>query len=240
MILPSYLSSIRSRNVTIGHIHTFSHTFSPISLGSLEDEGDSDQSDTLSGTESDLGHTHSLPPGGKRRRVRVLSESEASSAVPGVRGGVPGWGGVRRGTISRAVTVGSCRPEVKRVRSGGAGRQMKASGSWFSFLWSPRETEDELHGNAVELHGNAVLAEKSNISVSLLSNSSEVQEGGPRGAELWGCGVPLTGRGGLSVSWAWADGRGGEVQELASLDRDGTVRAGPLYRERSGLRRRSA
>ncbi|KAJ8266176.1 hypothetical protein GJAV_G00126820 [Gymnothorax javanicus] len=79
MILPSFYSSLRSRNLSIGHILTFSPV-NPVSMG---DEDDSDQSDNLSGTESDLGPAHNLPPGRKRGRVRVLSESEASSAIRG-------------------------------------------------------------------------------------------------------------------------------------------------------------
>ncbi|KAG5851558.1 hypothetical protein ANANG_G00052950 [Anguilla anguilla] len=72
---------------------------------------------------------------------------------------------------------------------------------------------------------------KSNISVLLFSNSSEVQEGDPlalscsvRGRRTGGGSVRDVGVGG----WAWR-----EAQELASVDRDGTVRAGPSYRERS-------
>ncbi|XP_035287502.1 bcl2-associated agonist of cell death-like [Anguilla rostrata] len=169
MILPSYYSSLRSRNVTIGHILSFS----PVAPVSLEDEEDSDQSDTLSGTESELGHAHSLPPGGKRGRLRVLSESEASSAVRGAepefRDGAGSeeapfrgrsqsapaalWAAKRYGRQLRRMSdefdswLDRGGQEVKRGRGGGAGRQMKTSSSWFSFLWSPQETEDELHGN---------------------------------------------------------------------------------------------
>ncbi|KAG9348862.1 hypothetical protein JZ751_029179 [Albula glossodonta] len=71
---------------------------------------------------------------------------------------------------------------------------------------------------------------KSNITVWLSSNSSEVQEGDPISLTCSGRGS--SSRGGLSVSWEWKDGHGGAWQELASLDRDGTVGMGPSYRER--------
>ncbi|KAJ8407421.1 hypothetical protein AAFF_G00279950 [Aldrovandia affinis] len=72
---------------------------------------------------------------------------------------------------------------------------------------------------------------KSNITVLLLSNSSEVPEGDPIALS---CSVRGASNraGALSLSWEWADGHGGAWQELAFLDRDGTVRTGPLYRER--------
>ncbi|KAG7463648.1 hypothetical protein MATL_G00178860 [Megalops atlanticus] len=72
---------------------------------------------------------------------------------------------------------------------------------------------------------------KSNITVSLSSNSSEVPEGDS--IQLT-CSVRATTdkAGGLSVSWQWADKQGGAPQDLAAVDREGTVRPGPSYRER--------
>ncbi|KAJ8408918.1 hypothetical protein AAFF_G00247360 [Aldrovandia affinis] len=167
MILPTYHSSLRPRNVAIGHIVTFS----PVNTMSLDGAGDSDQSDTTSETESELGHTASVqrlrPPGEKRARVRVLSESEACSGAE-FRDGVSEeeapfrgrsqsapaalWAAKRYGRQLRRMsdefdTWLEKGQEVKRVHAVGAARQIKTSRSWFSFLWSPRETEDELHGN---------------------------------------------------------------------------------------------
>ncbi|KAJ8275445.1 hypothetical protein COCON_G00071970 [Conger conger] len=155
MILPTYYSSLRSRNVSLGHILTFS----PLHPVSLDQESDSDQSDTLSGTESDLGHAHSLPPvpGGKRGRVRVLSESEALSVARGAEPEFQGagsqdapfrgrsqsapaalWAAKRYGRQLRRMsdefdTWLDRGQEVKRGRAGA----VKASSSWFSFLWPP-------------------------------------------------------------------------------------------------------
>ncbi|XP_071331860.1 immunoglobulin superfamily member 3 isoform X2 [Trachinotus anak] len=71
---------------------------------------------------------------------------------------------------------------------------------------------------------------KSNITVSLSSNSSEVLEGDV--IQLT-CSVQST-TGPLSVVWQWADKQAtGATQEVASLDRDGTVWHSPTYRERS-------
>ncbi|KAM6986399.1 immunoglobulin superfamily member 3 [Aplochiton taeniatus] len=71
---------------------------------------------------------------------------------------------------------------------------------------------------------------KSNITVSLSTNSSEVLEGD---ALQLSCKVHST-TGPLSVLWTWAEQQAtGPAQELASMDRDGTVRPGPAYRERS-------
>ncbi|KAM3861853.1 LOW QUALITY PROTEIN: immunoglobulin superfamily member 3 [Diretmus argenteus] len=71
---------------------------------------------------------------------------------------------------------------------------------------------------------------KSNITVSLSSNFSEVQEGDV--VQLT-CSVHST-TGPLSVIWQWTDKQGtGPTQELASVDRDGTVQHGPAYKERS-------
>ncbi|XP_008326753.1 immunoglobulin superfamily member 3 [Cynoglossus semilaevis] len=71
---------------------------------------------------------------------------------------------------------------------------------------------------------------KSNITVSLFSNSSEVLEGD--GIHLT-CLVQST-TGPLSVVWLWTDKQvTGPAQELVSVDRDGTVRYSPTYKERS-------
>uniref|UniRef100_UPI0037E827C0 immunoglobulin superfamily member 3 n=1 Tax=Semicossyphus pulcher TaxID=241346 RepID=UPI0037E827C0 len=71
---------------------------------------------------------------------------------------------------------------------------------------------------------------KSNITVSLSTNSSEVLEGDV--IQLT-CLVQTT-TGPLSVSWQWTDKEEtGPAQELASVDRDGTVWHSPVYRERS-------
>ncbi|KAJ8283115.1 hypothetical protein COCON_G00056340 [Conger conger] len=72
-----------------------------------------------------------------------------------------------------------------------------------------------------------VLPLKSNISVVLFSNSSEVQEGAPVSLSCLVGGVLSPAGGALSVRW-W---RGEE--EVASVGRDGAVRAGPAYLERS-------
>ncbi|XP_035507456.2 immunoglobulin superfamily member 3 [Scophthalmus maximus] len=71
---------------------------------------------------------------------------------------------------------------------------------------------------------------KSNITVSLSSNSSEVLEGD---AIQLTCSVQST-TGPLSVAWHWTDKQTTELtQEVASVDRDGTVWHSPTYRERS-------
>ncbi|XP_071374473.1 immunoglobulin superfamily member 3 [Centroberyx affinis] len=71
---------------------------------------------------------------------------------------------------------------------------------------------------------------KSNITVSLSSNSSEVLEGD---AVQLTCLVHST-TGPLSVFWQWTDKQAtGPAQEVASVDRDGTVRHSPSYRERA-------
>ncbi|XP_036380980.1 bcl2-associated agonist of cell death-like [Megalops cyprinoides] len=167
MILPTFHSSMRARNVTIGHVLTFS-TNNPITLDS---DGDSDQSETMSGTESELDHNLNRPHVNcseeRRSRVRVLSESEASSAGRAVDSefqesrsseGVPFrarsqsapaalWAAKRYGRQLRRMSdefdTWLDKGEMKKVRSVGVARQMKTSRSWFSFLWSPRETEDE-------------------------------------------------------------------------------------------------
>ncbi|XP_072542113.1 immunoglobulin superfamily member 3 isoform X2 [Salminus brasiliensis] len=69
----------------------------------------------------------------------------------------------------------------------------------------------------------------SNISVSLASNLSEVMEGEHI---LLTCSVFST-LGPLSVLWQWTDKEGSApVVDVAAVDRDGTVRPGPTYRER--------
>lgn len=71
---------------------------------------------------------------------------------------------------------------------------------------------------------------ESNITVSLSSNSSEVLEGDP--IQLT-CSVQST-SGPLSVVWQWMDKQAtGPFQEVASVDREGSVFHGPAYRERS-------
>lgn len=66
--------------------------------------------------------------------------------------------------------------------------------------------------------------------MSLFSNSSEVLEGD--GIHLT-CLVQST-TGPLSVVWLWTDKQvTGPAQELVSVDRDGTVRYSPTYKERS-------
>ncbi|XP_028847955.1 immunoglobulin superfamily member 3 isoform X2 [Denticeps clupeoides] len=71
---------------------------------------------------------------------------------------------------------------------------------------------------------------KSNMTMSLSSNSSEVLEG--EAIQLT-CTVRST-IGSLSVLWQWTDRQGsGPAVTIASVDRDGTVRPGPTYRERS-------
>ncbi|CAK6953969.1 immunoglobulin superfamily member 3 [Scomber scombrus] len=71
---------------------------------------------------------------------------------------------------------------------------------------------------------------KSNITVLLSSNSSEVLEGNVMQLT---CSVHST-TGPLSVIWQWTDKQTtGPAQEVASVDRDGTVWHSPNYRERS-------
>ncbi|XP_076603519.1 immunoglobulin superfamily member 3 isoform X1 [Chaetodon auriga] len=71
---------------------------------------------------------------------------------------------------------------------------------------------------------------KSNITVALSSNSSEVLEGDV--IQLT-CSVYST-TGPLSVVWQWTDKQGtAPAQEVASVDRDGAVWHSPAYRERS-------
>ncbi|XP_070832874.1 immunoglobulin superfamily member 3 isoform X1 [Chaetodon trifascialis] len=71
---------------------------------------------------------------------------------------------------------------------------------------------------------------KSNITVALSSNSSEVLEGDV--IQLT-CSVYST-TGPLSVVWQWTDKQGtAPAQEVASVDRDGTIWHSLAYRERS-------
>lgn len=71
---------------------------------------------------------------------------------------------------------------------------------------------------------------ESNITVALSSNSSEVLEGDV--IQLT-CSIHST-TGSLSVVWQWTDKQAtGPAQEVASVDRDGTVWHSPAYRERS-------
>ncbi|XP_045909305.1 immunoglobulin superfamily member 3 [Micropterus dolomieu] len=71
---------------------------------------------------------------------------------------------------------------------------------------------------------------KSNITVSLSTNSSEVLEGNVIQLK---CLVHST-TGPLSVVWQWIDKQvTGAAQEVASVDRDGTMWLSPTYRERA-------
>uniref|UniRef100_A0A8C1USE3 Immunoglobulin superfamily member 3 n=1 Tax=Cyprinus carpio TaxID=7962 RepID=A0A8C1USE3_CYPCA len=71
---------------------------------------------------------------------------------------------------------------------------------------------------------------RSNITVSLSSNTSEIMEG--ETVQLT-CVVSST-VGPLSVSWQWTDKEGaGPAVNVASVDREGTVTPGPTFRERS-------
>lgn len=71
---------------------------------------------------------------------------------------------------------------------------------------------------------------ESNITVTLSSNSSEVVEGD---AIQLTCSIQST-TGPLSVVWQWTDKQAtGPAQEVASVDRDGTVWHSPTYRERA-------
>ncbi|KAM7380447.1 hypothetical protein PAMP_003741 [Pampus punctatissimus] len=71
---------------------------------------------------------------------------------------------------------------------------------------------------------------KSNITVLLSSNSSEVLEGNVMQLT---CLVHST-TGPLSVVWQWIDKQGtGPAQEVASVDREGTIWHSPGYKERS-------
>uniref|UniRef100_H3BWU8 Immunoglobulin superfamily member 3 n=1 Tax=Tetraodon nigroviridis TaxID=99883 RepID=H3BWU8_TETNG len=73
---------------------------------------------------------------------------------------------------------------------------------------------------------------KSNITVALSSNISEVVEGD---AIQLTCLVSFT-AGPLSVVWHWTDKQGKRpIQEVASVDRDGTVSHGPAYGERASF-----
>uniref|UniRef100_A0A8C7YE69 Immunoglobulin superfamily member 3 n=1 Tax=Oryzias sinensis TaxID=183150 RepID=A0A8C7YE69_9TELE len=71
---------------------------------------------------------------------------------------------------------------------------------------------------------------KSNITMSLSSNSSEVLEGDT--IQLT-CSVHST-IGTLSFVWQWIEKQAsGPIQEVASVDREGTVRHGAMYRDRA-------
>ncbi|XP_064165799.1 immunoglobulin superfamily member 3 [Anguilla rostrata] len=74
---------------------------------------------------------------------------------------------------------------------------------------------------------------RSNITVSLSANSTEVLEGDPIQLVCSVRGAMETASS-LSVLWQWTDGQGdAPPQDLAAADREGTVRPGPSYRERS-------
>uniref|UniRef100_A0A671SUJ6 Immunoglobulin superfamily member 3 n=1 Tax=Sinocyclocheilus anshuiensis TaxID=1608454 RepID=A0A671SUJ6_9TELE len=73
---------------------------------------------------------------------------------------------------------------------------------------------------------------RSNITVSLSSNTSDIMEG--ETVQLT-CVVSST-VGPLSVSWQWTDKEGmGPAVNVASVDREGTVTPGPTFRERSSF-----
>lgn len=77
-----------------------------------------------------------------------------------------------------------------------------------------------------------VQALKSNITVNLTSNVSEVLEGD---VIQLSCSVQIT-TGPLSVAWYWTDKEGiGEPQEVATVDRDGTVWHSPSYKDRASF-----
>lgn len=68
--------------------------------------------------------------------------------------------------------------------------------------------------------------------MALSSNTSEVFEGD---AIQLTCSVYVT-AGPLSVVWHWTDKEGARpLQEVASVDRDGTVWHSPAYRQRAGF-----
>ncbi|XP_023691597.2 immunoglobulin superfamily member 3-like [Paramormyrops kingsleyae] len=74
---------------------------------------------------------------------------------------------------------------------------------------------------------------RSNMTVFLVGNSTEVLEGEP--VQLT-CSVrALTDKtGSVSVTWQWMGRKGTAVtQDVVTIDREGTVRLGPAYRERS-------
>ncbi|NP_001153138.1 immunoglobulin superfamily member 3 precursor [Danio rerio] len=73
---------------------------------------------------------------------------------------------------------------------------------------------------------------RSNITVSLSSNTSEIMEG--ESIQLT-CVVGST-MGPLSVTWQWTDKDGaGPAVNVAFVDREGTVTPGPTFRERSSF-----
>lgn len=73
---------------------------------------------------------------------------------------------------------------------------------------------------------------ESNITVALSSNASEVVEGD---AIQLTCSVLVT-AGPLSVVWHWTDKQGTRpLQEVASVDRDGTVSHSPAFAERASF-----
>ncbi|KAI2660560.1 Immunoglobulin superfamily member 3 [Labeo rohita] len=73
---------------------------------------------------------------------------------------------------------------------------------------------------------------RSNITVSLSSNTSEIMEG--ETIQLT-CVVSNT-VGPLSVTWQWTDKEGaGPAVNVATVDREGTVTPGPTFRERSSF-----
>ncbi|XP_062313190.1 immunoglobulin superfamily member 3 [Osmerus eperlanus] len=71
---------------------------------------------------------------------------------------------------------------------------------------------------------------QSNITISLSTNSSEVQEGG---VVQFTC-TARSYTGPLSMGWQWTDQSSSEpAQDLATVDQDGSVRPGPRYMERA-------
>ncbi|XP_029114009.1 immunoglobulin superfamily member 3 [Scleropages formosus] len=73
---------------------------------------------------------------------------------------------------------------------------------------------------------------RSNMTVSLSSNSTEVEEGRTIQLTCEAHSV-LDKATGLSVTWRWADGKGGAKQDLAALDGEGVAKPGPAYSERA-------
>lgn len=92
----------------------------------------------------------------------------------------------------------------------------------------PREGAEAFSNSSFPLSSS--LSQESNITVSLSSNASEVLEGD---VIQLSCSAQST-TGPLSVVWHWTDKEEtGAAQEVASVDRDGTVWHSPAYRERS-------
>ncbi|XP_028291241.1 immunoglobulin superfamily member 3 [Gouania willdenowi] len=116
--------------------------------------------------------------------------------------------------------------KLQRLRSGDAGK----------YICRVTEREKTPTGDFIDRSKRSrnvqitVQPFKSNITVTLASNASEVLEGN---AIQLICSVQSA-TGPVSVVWQWTDKDAAEMtQEVASVDRDGTVRHSPFYRERS-------